>query len=174
LEDRAVPAVLNVTTALDEVNPNDGLMSLREAVLQANASNGADTIVMPAGTYVLGDAGELAITDSNTTINGAGAGATVIDGGGAHRIFHVMNAKQVTLSNMTIQGGSGSLGDDPYFLGNVGGGVWSEHSTLTIDQCTVSCNSVQDGFGSPGFGGGIGAWSGALLVSGSTVTGNCI
>src|SRR5262249_38236323 len=38
LEDRAVPAILNVTTALDVVDPNDGLLSLREAVLQANAT----------------------------------------------------------------------------------------------------------------------------------------
>src|SRR5215510_2100148 len=39
LEDRAVPAVLNVTTALDVVHPSDGLLSLREAVLQANPAN---------------------------------------------------------------------------------------------------------------------------------------
>src|SRR5262249_34206769 len=57
LEDRAVPAVLNVTTALDVVDPSDGLLSLREAVLQANTANGANTIVVPAGTYVLTRAG---------------------------------------------------------------------------------------------------------------------
>ena len=39
LEDRSVPAVLNVTTTLDVVDPNDDLLSLREAVIQANASS---------------------------------------------------------------------------------------------------------------------------------------
>src|SRR5262249_54358938 len=57
LEDRAVPALLNVTTSLDVIDPNDGMLSLREAVIQANASNGADTIVLPAGTYQLTRAG---------------------------------------------------------------------------------------------------------------------
>src|SRR5438067_12259611 len=57
LEDRAVPAMLDVTTPLDVLDPNDGLLSLREAVIQANASPGHDTIVLPAGTYMLSLAG---------------------------------------------------------------------------------------------------------------------
>src|SRR5262245_54281822 len=54
LEARLAPAVYNVTTTADVVNANDGVLSLREAVLAANASAGvADTINVPAGTYVL-------------------------------------------------------------------------------------------------------------------------
>src|SRR5262245_53868368 len=54
LEDRLSPAVYNVTTTADLVNANDTVLSLREAILAANASVGvADTINLPAGTYGL-------------------------------------------------------------------------------------------------------------------------
>src|SRR5262249_41100524 len=77
LEDRAVPAVWTVTTPLAVVGPGDGVLSLREAVLQANASGGPDTIVLPAGHFVL-SLGELSIT-GDVTIQGAGASFDVRD-----------------------------------------------------------------------------------------------
>jgi hypothetical protein len=47
LEDRTVLSTLLVTTTVDEVNANDGLLSLREAIAQANAdaSNVIETAV---------------------------------------------------------------------------------------------------------------------------------
>src|SRR5436190_23558400 len=58
LEDRTAPAVYKVTTNADVVDPTDGVLSLREAVLAANASLGvADVIDLPAGTYTLRRAG---------------------------------------------------------------------------------------------------------------------
>lgn len=44
LEDRAVPAVIVVTTTDDVVDPNDNVISLREAIQQANADTDADSI----------------------------------------------------------------------------------------------------------------------------------
>ena len=44
LEDRRTLSTIQVTTELDVVNAGDGLTSLREAVTQANASAGIDTI----------------------------------------------------------------------------------------------------------------------------------
>jgi hypothetical protein len=155
LENRAVPAALNVTTPLDIVDPNDGVLSLREAVLQANATNMHDTIVLPGGTYLL-NGGELTIT-SQVTIAGAGAGATIIDGGGAHRVFHLTSfAKQVTISGVTIQSG----------YADYGGGIFSEGSGLTLDHSNVSGNSGL-------FGGGIAAFGvTTMTVDHSTVAGN--
>src|SRR5438105_4347922 len=57
LEDRAVPAMLTVTTPLDVIDPNDGLLSLREAIIRSNATPGQETIALPAGTYRLTLAG---------------------------------------------------------------------------------------------------------------------
>jgi CSLREA domain-containing protein len=52
LEDRRVPATFLVNTFADVVNPNkDGVLSLREAINAANATPGADTIVLQAGVY---------------------------------------------------------------------------------------------------------------------------
>jgi hypothetical protein len=171
LEDRAVPAVLNVTTSLDVIDPNDGMLSLREAVIQANASNGADTIVLPAGTYRLTRAGanedlattgDLDITDS-LTIAGAGAESTIIDGSGLDRVFQALGAKSVALSGMTIQGG---VADD-------GGGILASDSFLTIDHCTISGNSSQISPSSnQSFGSGISVHGGTLTVSDSTISGN--
>jgi CSLREA domain-containing protein len=44
LEDRQVPSTFTVNTLLDENTPNDGLLSLREAILAANLSMGTNTI----------------------------------------------------------------------------------------------------------------------------------
>src|SRR5262245_44606105 len=68
LEGRAVPATLKVTSLQDVVDPGDGFLSLREAVLKANTSPGPDTIVLPAGDIEL-TGGALDIRDS-LSING--------------------------------------------------------------------------------------------------------
>src|SRR2546422_794439 len=90
LEDRTVPSTFNVTTPLDVVDPGDGVLSFREAVLAANASPKADTINLPAGTYTLALAGageDHAATGDldikgDLTISGAGAEQTTIDAAG--------------------------------------------------------------------------------------------
>src|SRR5687768_13520300 len=83
--------------------------SLRAAIEEANARPGADVVVVPAGTYALGirpvnqndiATGDLDITDS-VAIEGAGDGATIVDGGtppagaspevcGMDRVFEVL------------------------------------------------------------------------------------
>src|SRR5438128_7834324 len=81
----AVDAVLdgNCATA-------GGTCTLRAAIQEANAHPGADTIMVPAGTYLLTiegrdeDAavtGDLDITD-DLTITGAGADRTILDATG--------------------------------------------------------------------------------------------
>jgi CSLREA domain-containing protein len=45
LADRAWAATYTVTTVADTVDPNDGHLSLREAILLANANSGLDTII---------------------------------------------------------------------------------------------------------------------------------
>src|SRR4051794_26980048 len=52
LEDRLVPSTINVTATADGVAG-----SLRAAIIQATASHGHDTIIVPAGTYTLTLAG---------------------------------------------------------------------------------------------------------------------
>ena len=86
-----------------------GMCTLRAAIQETNALPGADTVIVPAGTYALAipplnqnlaDTGDLDITDS-LTIAGAGAASTTVDGGipiagaplrvlGLDRLFEVL------------------------------------------------------------------------------------
>jgi CSLREA domain-containing protein len=77
LEDRLVPATFTVTTTLDVVDSNDGKLSLREAISAANASPGADTIIVPAGVYRIALAGA---DDANAAGDFDVTGSTVFPG----------------------------------------------------------------------------------------------
>ena len=107
----AATFTVNSTLDLPDLNPGDGLCNtnvatctVRAAVMEANASAGADTINIPAGTYTLtrtpfddefnfGGAnesiGDLDILNGDVTIVGAGAASTIIDGGNIDRIFDI-------------------------------------------------------------------------------------
>ncbi len=164
LEGRLVPATFTVTTPLDVVNPNDGQLSLREAITQANANPGADTIVLPAGLYRLAlpgadntnAAGDLDVTGS-TLFQGAGADATVIDGQQLDRVFDVLGTApgsiQVTFQGLTIRNGLGDVGG--------GGGIRVGNADLMVQDCVVTGNRTS------GSGGGI---SNAALPGTGNVT----
>lgn len=168
-------AIITVNTTDDELNA-DGDCSLREAIRAANldatvsgcaAGNGDDTILLPAGTYVLtimgieNDAasGDLDIR-SNLTITGAGAATTIIDGNSGvtgDRVFHLLSG-DVTISGVTIQNGN---------PGNaVGGGIAISGGTLALVSSTVASSTA-------GLGGGIYIEAASTLtLTGSTVSGN--
>ena len=100
----AATFTVNDTTDAVDAAPGDGkcatavaTCTLRAAIQEANAHAGADTIMVPAGTYLLTIAGQgediaatgdLDITD-DVTITGAGADNTILDGNGIDRIFDI-------------------------------------------------------------------------------------
>lgn len=93
------------TTITVTSTTNSGPGSLRAAV--ASAATG-DTIVLPAKAAHYAVTSEIPITVP-LTIKGAGAASSVIDAGGATRVFHVTSAVPVTatvvLNGLTITGG---------------------------------------------------------------------
>src|SRR5438046_171489 len=108
-------ATYTVTTFSDVINAGDGVLSLREAVIAANANPGPDTIVLFAGTYTLtivganedaAATGDLDISD-DVTIMGAGESQTFIDASGisGDRAFQIISGT-VTMSGLAIQNGS--------------------------------------------------------------------
>src|SRR5262245_7675370 len=138
LEDRAVPAMFTVNAPVDTVdsNPGDGFAadaddfcSLRAAIQEANALDGDDTIILPAGTYkfTLSGAGESAAASGDLdvaakgklTIVGDGAATTIVDADGLDRVFHVLASANLDISGVSIE------------KGNEGGGIVNE-GTLTV------------------------------------------
>src|SRR4029453_12852966 len=97
LEDRSVPSTFTVNTILDEVTPSDGKLSLREAITRAHTQAGADVIAVPAGVFktTVRGAGENANLTGDfdisgtVTIQGDGAGLTIIGGQQLDRVFDI-------------------------------------------------------------------------------------
>ena len=138
--------------------------SLRGAIEAANANADDDKI------YLLGVSGTVNLTkalpdlESNTEIEGPGADQLTVrrdETTGDYRIFTVTSGSVVSISGITISGGS-ATGISP---SNRGGGIFNPSgATLTISGSTISENSAKDG-------GGI-FNNGTLTVSGSTISGN--
>jgi hypothetical protein len=158
LENRLAPATLHVTTHADVVNPNDGKLSLREAITMANAAAAAhpDTIVLGKGTYKSAT-GEFIITQS-MTIEGQGAGLTTVDGAGLGRIFDVRGTIDATFANMSLCHGAGQ---------NDGGAIQALTANLRVVNCQLSDNSGLEG-------GAIHDQGGNVTVIGSTVSRNVV
>ena len=144
--------------------------TLRAAIQETNAAPGADTITLPAGTYVLAiqgepedaaAAGDLDITD-HLTIIGAGAGSTIVDGNGVDRILHILagppSGTAAQVSGVTIRNGRVDGG---------GGGISSD-GTLTLSDSVVERNRAENRLGS---GGGI-ENKGELILTNSIVRDN--
>jgi hypothetical protein len=177
-------ATFTVTTPAD-----GGVGSLRQAILDANANPGVDTIQLAAGRYLLlivgagedaGATGDLDITD-DVILVGQGADRTMIDGAFLDRILEV-HSGQVSLHDLALIHGSADdggaiLNHAQLHLENVllrdnvatgqGGGLFND-GTLTIQGSTLASNRATDG-------GGVyasGSVGGTLDLRNSTVVSN--
>jgi hypothetical protein len=195
LEDRLAPAVFLVNTTADSVavSPathtgldSSGHISLRSAIMAANATPGADTVMLPgvpAGmAYELdlpgsdlggGSAGDLDVTH-DLKIQGAGPNTTAIEASNlSDRIFDVVGAT-VAISGVTMFGGHSDRG----------GGILNEGGNLTITDCVITGNvavgapgsdgglDTAGGAGGAGVGGGIDNAGGILTLIRTTVSSN--
>ena len=162
----APPIVYTATTTADDGTPG----SLRQLIIAANAHSGADTIILPAGTYALtivgagedaAATGDLDITD-DLEIVGVGPGSTIIDGSVlGDRVFQIIGpGVKVTMNWLAIQGGQ--------IAGGSGGGILSS-GNLALQGCVV--RNCSTGEGASGLGGAIYA-NGTLTLQGTTVSNN--
>lgn len=194
----ASAATITVDTETDEWNTGTGC-SLREAVQAANtdtafggcvAGSGDDVILLPSGTYVLSLAGAGEDTNatgdldlaSNIEIIGAGAGTTVVDGGGTDRVFHILTGNTVGVHNLKVQNGTvvgdggGIRVEGPTILSAVivelcvasgnGGGVMTI-APLTLDRCLLQSNEAHNTGG-----GGLYSLNTVTMIKRSTLADN--
>lgn len=148
---------VNTTNDTVDVNPGDGIVadaggnvSLRAAIMEANALAGDDVIVVPAGNYAFtiggvedsSAAGDLDITETtgSLTIVGAGVGSTVIDAQSLSRVFHILGGATLNLEGVTVTGGRVTGSED-------GGGIRNDGGTVTIVDTLVTGNVSQDDAG---------------------------
>jgi CSLREA domain-containing protein len=194
----AVPAridglTLQVTSTADAVddNPGDGVChaaglpatadcTLRAAVQTANATPGADTILLRGGTLVKSPAvyrltistpyeeaaakGDLDVTNPLTIgvpggrTRGIAAGAPAIEGIGQDRIFDVKSAGSLTLTGVIVRGGVAGGGNEGF-----GGGIRAE-GNLVLASDTITGNSAD-------YGGGVSSAT-SLVASNTTFSKN--
>ncbi len=92
--------------------------SLREAVVAANATAEADTVLLPAGTLTISIAGQneqaaatgdldVLSAGGTLTVRGAGITATAIDAAKVDRIFEVLAGARLELADVTLRNGAG-------------------------------------------------------------------
>jgi streptogramin lyase len=155
----SAPSFLTFNTCTVTNTADSGPGSLRDAL--ANAADG-DTIDLRclSGTITL-TSGELVVTNS-VTILGPGPANLAVDGNAASRVFNIGSGQTVTIASLTITNGSAS-GDI------AGGGIYNDHSALTVSHCTVT-GSSSGGIGANG--GGIGNDGGTVTILASTISGN--
>ena len=175
-----------LTFNLNQVNPeaNAPTSSVQSAINAIGSTvNGPRTINLGAGTY---SGSTLSITKA-LTLNGAGAGSTILSGNNARRVLNITsNTATVNLNALTItqgtvsadpngggisKAGSGTLNVSNSTLsgnsaGQYGGGIYINGGTTTISNSTLSGNSASQ------FGGGIYINAGTATISNSTLSGN--
>jgi hypothetical protein len=160
-------ATFTVTTTDDR-----GIGSLSQAITDANASPGADTIEFAPGTtgtitliFSLPD-----ITDSLTII-GPGSAALTISNNQLYHAFTIATGGSggVTISGLTIDG------SDTFWTRPDGGAIAVTDTALTLDDVTLTNNRASP-TSADAFGGGLGVnnapGTGDVVITNSVMTNN--
>jgi len=144
-------------------NTNDsGAGSLRQALV--DASN-LDTINFAVtGTITSSNL----VVDKSVTISGPGANLLTVDGNHVYTVFYVASGQSVTITGLSIINGL-----SPQAGGIGGGGIYNDHATLTVANCTLSGNTnfVSGCLGGAIFNNGF-QGTATLIVKNSTFSGN--
>jgi predicted outer membrane repeat protein len=165
------PITFVVNATNDEFTDTDGKLSLREAILAANASPGADIIVFDEATVftfpqVIGYTnGQINITDSVTIIGPAQE--LTLNAQLQSNHFNITNPSSVitvNISKLTFLNGQRTSNA----FGQNGGSINGTNEILVIDNCKFDSNF------SALNGSAIGMVGGKLTVTNSLFTGNSV
>jgi uncharacterized protein (DUF2147 family) len=174
LQDWAKAAYQHVLDTFIVTNTNDsGAGSLRQAILNANALAGTDTITFDPTVFgsspqtITLTSGQLIINDS-VDIFGPLSSTLTVSGNNSNRVFFV-NQGTVNLANFTIanglaRGGDGSSGGGGG--GGFGGGLFINSGTVNLTNLVFTGNQAIGGNGGTGAGGGGGGLGGRGGIGG--------
>ncbi len=173
---------LVVTSATDGAATPSGDLDLRGALDLAGLQSGSMGISFSSSAFASAStitlsAGPLVASSGSATISIAGPSAGLTISGGTGGVISVGSGANLSISDLTISGGSATLGGGVDNDGTLtltgctisgdsaatGGGLYNK-GTMTLVECTVAANSA-------GQGGGI-ANAGTLTLTASTISGN--
>ena len=210
LEARHLMATLVVSTASDLTNGNTGSIaaliandggdgiSLREATIASNNTDGADVINFAPQVFTGGAASVIRLTQGELTINetvtiDGTTGTSIVITGDANNNDNTVSGSAITDVGASLSANPLSLNDNSRVinfsdadgtltLSNLtltggrtidqnanGGGIYATLGNISLVNSTVSGNSVS---GDLSDGGGIFAYSGNVTLDGSRVSGN--
>src|SRR5438046_5758255 len=113
-------------------NKNDsGPGSLRQALADAHNEDTINFDSSLNGQTITLTSGEL-VVNKIVSINGPGPNNLAVDANHESRVFHVSDGASAGISGLSIINGSAS--------GLYGGGIYNDHSTLSVINCTLSGN----------------------------------
>jgi hypothetical protein len=154
-----------------------GAGSLRQAIRDANAHPGADTIKFADGVggTIKMTQGEYSI-QSNLEVQGPGSQKLTLSAQHNGRVFVISEGSKATISGMTISDGTvfGEEGHSGDAGGSISGGGILSRGDLTLDGVEVSGNRAEGGSGGNGTrfhsgGPGGNAYGGGVFSSGNLV-----
>jgi hypothetical protein len=157
-----------------DITSDNGLLTLREAITQANESPGPDTISFSelyrklSGEIITLTEGELIVSDDLHIDASNLAEAPIIDADQQSRLVHFTAADgDLELTKLTLRNGKVTSNS------SVGGGgiLFTSTGALTLTNSTLSANSVTS-HNRDARGGGISTISGAIFLANSTLRGN--
>lgn len=187
-----------IFTVSKTTDTNDGICnadcSLREAISAANLSAGADSIVLPAGTYQLtiantgglneddNNQGDLDVNDA-LSINGGGSATTIVRAGsttsnGIDKVFafnpYCASPMATGISGITVSFGRNTQPTTAWDFSYGGGAMdWcgTSNSSMTVTNSVFDSNT-----NTFGYGGAINLDSvfgnGSVVITGSTLSNN--
>lgn len=139
------------------MNTNDaGIGSLRQAVLEANANSGADTILFDSaitGSTIVLTGDQLNVTDEMTVTGSSlnDSNSIILSGGGNSRIFSITNTSLV-LENLTVSEGYFYSTFNGSSSNQGGGGILANGGSLTLEDVLITQNNTSGDFSSTGAG----------------------
>lgn len=124
-----------VTTTADS-----GPGSLRQAILDANANSGTDTIDFALSTpAVIVLAGTLPDITDDVIIDGPGADQLAVDGNDQHQVFYITSGVTLEMHGITVRRGFISG------YGTAGAGMFIDNGTLNASNCVLAENRATYG-----------------------------
>lgn len=150
---------------------NHGPKKTIAAALDVTDTGG--TCHVAAGTYSTAATGEsfpITIPASNLTVDGAGAGSTIVQGSGENEVFNITDLTGITISDLTIKDGQGHWLPPAQ---SVGGGAYLENSTASFSGCNFEDNILSNPTpGASCCGGAIYGTGSSLDITDCQFTGN--